>query len=358
MGVLIDGKWTDGELPQETGEDRPVQARRQRLPRPHHRRRLVGLQGRARPLSPLCRARLPVGAPHADLSRAEEARWADLGRLFDPGPEEARLDLRATIRAIRTASPTRSTASTICTRPMSRAIRPTPARSRCRRCGTRRPSASSTTSRPRSSGCSTPSSTPSPATAPTTIRRRCAPRSTPSTSASITTSTTACTAAGFAKSQAAYEEAYDGLFATLDWLEERLSRQRYLVGNQITEADWRLFPTLVRFDVAYFSIFKCNRQRIADYPNLSNYMRELYQVPGVAGTVTPRYYVINYYSIAEGEPDHDHPEGNAGRSRPAARSRRLAPDIAGLTSKKSRRTTCWSSITTSIRSAPRRCASR
>ena len=89
---------------------------------------------------------------------------------------------------------------------------------------------------------------------------------------------------GFAKSQAAYEEAYDGLFATLDWLEERLSRQRYLVGNQITEADWRLFPTLVRFDVAYFSIFKCNRQRIADYPNLSNYMRELYQVPGVAGT--------------------------------------------------------------------------
>ena len=108
--------------------------------------------------------------------------------------------------------------------------------------------------------------------------------------------------AGFAKSQAAYEEAYDGLFATLDWLEERLSRQRYLVGNQITEADWRLFPTLVRFDVAYFSIFKCNRQRIADYPNLSNYMRELYQVPGVAGTVTPRYYVMNYYAIQKLNP--------------------------------------------------------
>jgi glutathionyl-hydroquinone reductase len=105
--------------------------------------------------------------------------------------------------------------------------------------------------------------------------------------------------AGFAKSQAAYDEAYDGLFATLDWLEARLSRQRYLVGNQITEADWRLFPTLVRFDVAYFSLFKCNRQRIADYPNLSNYMRELYQVPGIAATVTPRYYVINYYSIAK-----------------------------------------------------------
>ena len=115
--------------------------------------------------------------------------------------------------------------------------------------------------------------------------------------------------AGFAKSQGAYEEAYDGLFATLDWLEERLSRQRYLVGNQITEADWRLFPTLVRFDVAYFSIFKCNRQRIADYQNLSNYMRELYQVPGVAGTVTPRYYVINYYSIPKVNPTMIIPKG-------------------------------------------------
>ena len=85
---------------------------------------------------------------------------------------------------------------------------------------------------------------------------------------------------GFAKSQAADEEAYDGLFATLDELDERLSRRRYLVGHQLTEADWRLFPMLVRFDVAYFSLFKCNRNRIADYPNLSNYMRELYQVAG------------------------------------------------------------------------------
>ena len=115
--------------------------------------------------------------------------------------------------------------------------------------------------------------------------------------------------AGFAKSQTAYEEAYDGLFETLDWLEQRLSRQRYLVGRQITEADWRLFPTLVRFDVAYFSIFKCNRQRTADFPNLSNYMRELYQVPGVAATVTPRYYVINYYSIAKVNPTMIIPKG-------------------------------------------------
>ena len=88
-----------------------------------------------------------------------------------------------------------------------------------------------------------------------------------------------------------------------------MSRQRYLVGHQITEADWRLFPTLVRFDVAYFSLFKCNRQRIADYPNLSNYMRELYRVPGVAGTVTPRYYVINYYSIPKVNPTMIIPKG-------------------------------------------------
>ena len=114
---------------------------------------------------------------------------------------------------------------------------------------------------------------------------------------------------GFARSQAAYEVAYDALFATLDALEARLGRQRYLVGRQITEADWRLFPTLVRFDVAYFSLFKCNRNRIADYPNLLNYMRELYQVPGVAETVRPRYYVIGYYSIRRVNPTGIIPKG-------------------------------------------------
>ena len=114
---------------------------------------------------------------------------------------------------------------------------------------------------------------------------------------------------GFARSQAAYEVAYDALFATLDALEARLGRQRYLVGRQITEADWRLFPTLVRFDVAYSSLFKCNRNRIADYPNLLNYMRELYQVPGVAETVRPRYYVIGYYSIRRVNPTGIIPKG-------------------------------------------------
>jgi putative glutathione S-transferase len=114
---------------------------------------------------------------------------------------------------------------------------------------------------------------------------------------------------GFARTQEAYEAAYDALFATLDELEARLGRQRYLVGRQITEADWRLFPTLVRFDVAYFSLFKCNKQRVADYPNLLNYMRELYQVPGVAATVKPRYYVINYWSIKRVNPTGIIPKG-------------------------------------------------
>jgi putative glutathione S-transferase len=114
---------------------------------------------------------------------------------------------------------------------------------------------------------------------------------------------------GFARSQAAYEEAYDALFATLDELDARLSRQRYLAGREITEADWRLFPTLVRFDVAYFSLFKCNKKRIADYPNLSNYMRELYSVPGVAATVKPRQYVAGYWSIRRLNPTGIIPKG-------------------------------------------------
>ncbi len=100
---------------------------------------------------------------------------------------------------------------------------------------------------------------------------------------------------GFATSQEAYEEAYDALFASLDDLDARLGRQRYLVGDRLTEADWRLFTTLVRFDPVYVGHFKCNRQRIADYPNLSGYLRELYQMPGVAGTVNLDHIKRHYY---------------------------------------------------------------
>jgi glutathionyl-hydroquinone reductase len=101
--------------------------------------------------------------------------------------------------------------------------------------------------------------------------------------------------AGFATTQAAYEEAARGVFAVLDQIEDMLSRQRYLAGRQVTEADWRLFTTLVRFDTVYYSHFKCNLRRIADYPNLWNYLRELYQVPRIAGTVSIEHIKRHYY---------------------------------------------------------------
>ena len=100
---------------------------------------------------------------------------------------------------------------------------------------------------------------------------------------------------GFATTQEAYEEAVTALFDTLDYLENRLASQRYLVGNQLTEADWRLFPTLIRFDAVYFGHFKCNLRRIVDYPNLSAYTRDLYQVPGIADTVKIDEYKAHYY---------------------------------------------------------------
>lgn len=100
---------------------------------------------------------------------------------------------------------------------------------------------------------------------------------------------------GFAKSQASYDEAFDGLFATLDRLEDRLSASRYLAGEHLTEADWRLFVTLVRFDAAYHGAFKCNLRRIEDYPNLSAYLRELYQWPGIRDTVKLDHIKAGYY---------------------------------------------------------------
>ncbi|WP_336098223.1 glutathione S-transferase family protein [Roseovarius sp. CH_XMU1461] len=101
--------------------------------------------------------------------------------------------------------------------------------------------------------------------------------------------------AGFATSQEAYDAAVHPLFDTLDWLEERLSHRRYLMGTRITEADWRLFTTLIRFDLVYHTHFKCNRGRITDYPALWAYLRELYQWPGVAETVNFDHIVRHYH---------------------------------------------------------------
>jgi putative glutathione S-transferase len=100
---------------------------------------------------------------------------------------------------------------------------------------------------------------------------------------------------GFAATQKAYEHAFDRLFSTLDKMEDRLSAQRYLAGAQITEADWRLFTSLVRFDPVYYGHFKCNLRRIIDYPNLSNYLRDLYQQPGIADTVNMLHIKQHYY---------------------------------------------------------------
>ena len=101
--------------------------------------------------------------------------------------------------------------------------------------------------------------------------------------------------AGFATTQDAYEEAFGQVFSALDTLEQALSKNRYLTGSNLTEADWRLFTTLVRFDPVYVGHFKCNLRRIADYPNLSNYTRALYQVPGVAETVNMEHIKGHYY---------------------------------------------------------------
>jgi len=101
--------------------------------------------------------------------------------------------------------------------------------------------------------------------------------------------------AGFATTQEAYETAFDEVFDELDYLEDLLSRNRYLAGEYLTEADVRLFTTLVRFDAVYHGHFKCNLRRLSDYPNLSNWLRELYQWPGVAQTVNMEHIQKHYY---------------------------------------------------------------
>ena len=115
--------------------------------------------------------------------------------------------------------------------------------------------------------------------------------------------------AGFASSQEAYEEAYMDVFNTLDWLESHLEGRRFVVGDQLTEVDIRLFVTLVRFDPAYFSLFKTSRQRIADYPNLSAYLDRLLQIPAFAKNTSVSHIKAGYYSIAALNPNGIVPAG-------------------------------------------------
>jgi len=128
---------------------------------------------------------------------------------------------------------------------------------------------------------------------------------------------------GFASSQTAYEHAFDRLFGTLDKLEKILGKRRYLMGDSITEADWRLLPTLLRFDPVYVGHFKCNQRRIADYANLSNYMRDLYQQPGIAATFNLEHIKRHYYWSHESiNPTRIVPKGPAiDYSRPHDRDR-------------------------------------
>lgn len=105
---------------------------------------------------------------------------------------------------------------------------------------------------------------------------------------------------GFATTKTAYEEAVNNLFDTLQKLETRLTENRYIMGSTLTEADWRLFTTLIRFDAVYVGHFKCNVRRIVDYPALSGYMRELYQMPGIAGTVDMAQIKYHYYASHRG----------------------------------------------------------
>ncbi len=107
---------------------------------------------------------------------------------------------------------------------------------------------------------------------------------------------------GFAKTQGAYDEAVNKVFHGLDTLETRLAQSRYLVGDRITEADWRAFPTLLRFDLVYYSHFKCNSRRLQDYPNLANYLRELYQWPGIKDTLDLHKIKANYYGQRQVNP--------------------------------------------------------
>lgn len=101
--------------------------------------------------------------------------------------------------------------------------------------------------------------------------------------------------AGFATRQKVYEHEATRLFESLDWLDERLSTREYLVGDQLTEADWRLFPTLVRFDAVYYGHFKCNRRHVYQYPSLWRYVQRLYRLPGIAATIDLAQYRLHYY---------------------------------------------------------------
>src|SRR6184192_648192 len=287
---------------------RGIPPRRQPIPRPHHGRRLVLLQGGGRPLSPLRRARLPVGTPHADLSLAQEANDAitvsyaipglkQQGWTFenDPAFPDCTPDTVNGFHYLHQAYTAGDPHYT------GKVTVPTLWDKKARRIVNNESSEIIRMLNSEFDGIVGDGADFYPKPLRGEIDRL-----NETIYANVNNGVYRC---GFAKSQSAYEAAYDALFATLDELDARLSRQRYLFGRTITEADWRLFPTLVRFDVAYFSLFRCNKQRIADFPNLSRYMKQLYRTPGIAATVKARYYVLNYWSNQKFNPSGIIPKG-------------------------------------------------
>ena len=233
MGLLVDGVWRDDSYDKAPDAGRPLRPADHQIPQLDHARRQPRplrrgrLPGRGRPLSPLRLARLPVGAPHHHLPQAQAARERDLavGHLLAHG--RARLDLRHRTGLDRRRG---ATATQLSRNLSAGRLRTTPAASPCRCCGTSSARPSSTTSRPRSSACSTRRSTPSPTNAPTIIRRTLRERDRRAQRPGLSERQQRRLSRRLRTTQDAYEEAFRDVFDALDELERRLSRQRYLAG--------------------------------------------------------------------------------------------------------------------------------
>ena len=303
MGVLIDGKWRDEELPQETGapaNSAAATAASAKWSPPM----VVRVQGRGRSLSPLRRLWLPLGAPHPDLSRGQEARGRDHRRLCAPRHQGTGLDLREN-PGVPDCPPDTVKRFHYLHEAYTASEPTTPARSRCQPGDnpTRRVVNNESSEIIRMLNAS---SNPSPATTPISIPRSCAPRSTASTSSLQPSITASIAAASRARKRPTRPPR--ALFETLDEIEARLGRQRYLVGRPNHRGRRRLFPTLVRFDVAYFSLFKCNASASPITPTPELHARPLPR-PRRGGDGEPRQYIANYWSIKRVNPTGIIPKG-------------------------------------------------
>ena len=248
---------------------------KQPLHRLGHRRRLLRLPRRARALPPLRRARLPVVAAHDDRAPPQGPRGRDRDLLRQPLPRRARLGLRG--RRLRRRPPRLGLPLA---RPTAPATRPSRAASACRCCGTARRAGSSTTTRPTSSACSTARGTSGATPRSTSTPSRCAPRSTRSTRGSTTTSTTASTRPGSRARRRPTTRPSTASSPRCHGSRRSSAQRRYLTGDTLTEADWRAWVTLLRFDPVYHTHFRLNGRRVMDHPNLWGFTRELYQLPG------------------------------------------------------------------------------